>query len=600
MRDDRKQMKAAMVAFLIGGAGSLHAAASGPQGAALAELAASALALESWATQSGGAMAEANTFSIYLNTPANDLRLHSIRTQWGDAPPRQVDLNHQTAEALRVGGVYRLAVPLDAAGPQRLRVDLIASRMTSSARIARLRLQFSEVIDPTGFMELVLQQKGLRNQYSLALAETPSSERALRAGAAELLLNTGHPYRAAAELAAWPSSGGADRVDAVASRARQALGIAPASSGVGGATASPYNEVSRMLADGRGDQGWAALKAVAAQTDNTPAARVLRDRANLALAQQALYEGQGQQAAAYFGQVHSPGPYASRALLGLGWSYLLSNSAAQGAAVEGEATGLAVHTRLPSASTLRPGSADDTAALRRQSPFRYAQAVVTGARRENLERALNAWQELIGRDPSDPVVQEGMLATAYAFDHLGAHQQALQRYQRALDQMLVAHAHLGQAVDHVEQGQMFAAMEASEAAAASDWSWWLLERRDARWWMDERSEASPLFYMERLLENDTFRAHMSDYQTLRAIAARLDELGRLPGLGQDARVTTLRQRVADAMSARRQQIESLAVSELRQWRTHTEAYVAEAHLAMARIYDKPDAAPSPYLLGGAP
>ena len=595
-------MKVAVVALLIGGAGSLHAASSGPQGAALAELAASALALESLATQSGGVTAEANTFSLYLNTPANDLRLHSIRTQWGDAPPRQVDLNHQTAEALRVGGVHRLVVPVDGAGPQRLRVDLIASRMTSGARIARLRLQFSEVIDPTGFMELVLQQKGLRNQYSLARAETPSSERALRVGAAELLLNTGHPYRAAAELAAWPSSGGADRGDAVASRARQALGIEPAASGVGSAVppsaSARYAEAGQLLTAGRGDQSWAALRVVAAQTDNTPAARVLRDRANLALAQQALYEGQGQQAAAYFGQVHSPGPYASRALLGLGWSYLLSNPVAQGATVEGEATGLAVHTR--SASTLRPGSADDTAALRRQSPFRYAQAVVTGARRENLERALNAWQELIGRDPSDPVVQEGMLATAYAFDHLGAHEQALQRYQRALDQMLIAHAHLGHALDHVEQGQMFAAMEASEAVAASDWSWWLLERRDARWWMDERSEASPLFYMERLLENDAFRAHMSDYQTLRAIAARLDELGRLPGIGQDARLTALRQRVAAVMSARRQHIESLAVSELRQWRTHTEAYVAEAHLAMARIYDKPDAAPSPYLLGSAP
>ncbi|WP_029891438.1 hypothetical protein [Polycyclovorans algicola] len=569
----------------------------------LADIASAALALEQAIAQQPGAMGLAAPFNVYLRTLPNGLRLHSVTATWGTSSTHQVELNHQTAEALRSGAVFALPIPLSEAGMQPLRVEILASRMVSGARIARLRLTYSGDVEvgTTGrHIELVLQQEGLRNRHTLTLAETPSSERSLRIGVAEMLLATGHPYRAAAELAAL--NGVQTDVDAASAgaallaRAQQALHIEAGHAASGDANAASiagrYAHARRLLRDGLRDEALTALKAVTELTDDSPAARAMRDRANLALAEQALYAGHGDEATQRFEKVHSPGPYASRALLGLGWSYLLSGSVAAGVDQAGT---LVAAPRLEATASLRPASADETAELRRMSPFRYADAVIRGPRQDRLQQALTVWQELIGRDPGDPAVQEGMLAMAYAFAHLGAHEQAVQRYQRALDQMLTMRSHLGDAMRHVESGALVSAMRQHDASATSDWSWWLLERRDARWWMSEDVDAAPLFYVEHLLERDDFRQTLGDFQNLQSIAARLFQLAADAPQGLQPRIAALQQRVGAALDRFEAQIETLALGQLAQQRTTTETYVAEAHLALARMYDRPAEPAQPYL-----
>lgn len=601
----RRQIAVPLLTLMLAFAPPAVAAPGVEREPSLAVMASSALALEQAIAQRGGMRGNAASFNVYLRTQPNDLRLHSLRAEWGDASSLQVDLNHQTSEALRVGGIYALPLPvIRGATPQPLRVELIASRMVSGARISRLRLSFTGTIAPGAddrHVEVVLEQKGMRNRYDLAAAQVPSSERSLRVGVADLLLRTGHAYRAAAELVALggAQAGAADMdLSRLLLRSRQALGIDDAAQTQGGSPASPvaarYASAHELLSVGRRDEAWAALKAVAGDADHAPASRVLRDRANLALAERALYDGRGRDAVAHFQQVHSPGPYASRALLGLGWSYLLSGSAAGATSDLGQTDGLAAVPRLLMASTLRPASADEAAELRRLSPFRYAQATSAGPRQDNLQQALSVWQELIGRDPADPAVQEGMLAMAYAFDHLGAHEQAMQRYQRALDQLLTTRGHLDAAIQHVESGALTAAMSTTAASAVGDWSWWLLERREARWWMDERVDAAPLFYVEHLLEQDPFRNVLGDYQSLQTIAGRLDQMAAQPLPGLDERVASLRQSVGAGLRRYQQQIEALAIADLQQRRSLVETYLAEAHLALARIYDKPPSVPNLY------
>src|SRR5205823_547125 len=92
-------------------------------------------------------------------------------------------------------------------------------------------------------------------------------------------------------------------------------------------------------------------------------------------------------------QVRSPGPFASRALLDLGWS------------------------------AVRPATGGADA----------------------VRRALVPWLELVGRDPFDPAVQEGLVALPYALYHLGAQAQSAEYSERAVRALESTHEMLERA-----------------------------------------------------------------------------------------------------------------------------------------------------------
>lgn len=303
------------------------------------------------------------------------------------------------------------------------------------------------------------------------------------------------------------------------------------------------------LADGRSAEGLAVLEALLRSEADDPVSRAVRDRARLALAHHYLHAGDAELARQHFQKVHSPGPYAGDALLGLGWSWLLP------AATRNSEDGSGWHY---APAPLRPGGDDATAHARRQTPMRYWTARASGEREDDLRMALAAWQELVGRDPVEPAVQEGMLAIAWAFSHLGAHEQSLRRYLLALELLQEARGLLLEAVQHVESGELIAALRARDQGAGDDRPWWLLERRAARWWMDTGVEADPIFYVEHLLRDDAFRRALQAY--------------RPDGGGTEMQ---------------RRAVEAAALSGLRARLQTVEGYLVEAHLALARIHDPP-------------
>ena len=137
-----------------------------------------------------------------------------------------------------------------------------------------------------------------------------------------------------------------------------------------------YNLGVALIKSEQFQQGIDALTSVGNMEADNEEFNALRDRANLTLGFTYLEQYKGHQAQSHFERIQLDGPYASQALLGLGWTH----------------------------STLS----------------QYHQALVY-------------WQELQQRNKLDDAVQESLLAAPYALDQLFAHKQALQQYQNAVE-----------------------------------------------------------------------------------------------------------------------------------------------------------------------
>ena len=138
-----------------------------------------------------------------------------------------------------------------------------------------------------------------------------------------------------------------------------------------------YNLALEHLRQGREAEGRALLEPLARPEGNPdPERAALRDKASIALGYSWLRREQFTQARGWFEQVGLQGPFASQALLGLGWVEAgLGNGAA----------------------------------------------------------ALSIWLPLTQRNASDPSVLEGLLAVPYTLNQLGARQQALEQYKKAIN-----------------------------------------------------------------------------------------------------------------------------------------------------------------------
>jgi len=104
--------------------------------------------------------------------------------------------------------------------------------------------------------------------------------------------------------------------------------------------------------------------------------RALRDKANVLLGYLHLQAGDSTKAPRYFQRVRLDGPFANKALLGLGWSYTDS---------------------------------------------------------KDFKQALTPWSALRRRDVADNTVQEALLAMPFALDKLNDRRQALRYYRDAID-----------------------------------------------------------------------------------------------------------------------------------------------------------------------
>lgn len=490
---------------------------------------------------------------IYAGAALPHAVLRDVRVRIDDQPAILYQFNEDEARALNAGGLKRLSVLSSetAGGSHRLRAEFRAREDTGKPQATGIIAQVDRTFDATGGgVAVVINAGSFVSSASLEI-QPVGGDAAVRE--ADVLLAGGRPFEAAVLYRAAPAVDPAKLNAALA-----ALGLQDADT-----RSSPLlAQYNSAIARG-GDASIAGLQLLGDGKAISAEGLAARDLASVALGYRELQAGQHDAAAEAFRQVRSPGPYSNAAMLGLGWSYLVPSGDKPATA------------DIP----LRPIGDDAIAAARRQTPFRYLQAVANGNRTEDLRRALIPWSELLGRDPLDASVQEGMVVIPYALDHLGAHQQAKGFYERAVNTLTAARASLNQAQHELADGSVLADVDARDAGTDSGWPRLLVERKDD-------ALAVPV---RKLIDAPPVAARLHDYRQLQAIdgalaldAARLGD--RDPGLA--ARIATQRQQLAAARGPAAAAARGAMSDELQRLDKQTSEYLAEAEFALARVYDR--------------
>jgi tetratricopeptide (TPR) repeat protein len=175
-----------------------------------------------------------------------------------------------------------------------------------------------------------------------------------------------------------------------------------------------YNLGVALVRLGRTAEGAALLDRVGRLDAATEEEKDLRDKANLALGYAWLQANDAAAARPVLERVRLRGPFAGKALLGVGWA-----DAAAG----------------------------------------------------DYRAALVPWLELVDRDLMDSAVQESFLAVPYALGRLEAHGTAVARYQRALGAFDGELGRLAAAVERARAGTLLPAMLDGDDPDLGRWYW---------------------------------------------------------------------------------------------------------------------------------
>lgn len=523
------------------------------------------------------AAVDAQRVTLYIGNRIEGSLLREVSVMLDGRAVARHRYSDREALALRSGGLHAITLAPMAEGAHRLRVEYIARAEDAQPGDARLHAQIQQDYTKgaaAGRLELTLARQGLRGKPSLQWQDWAQPQAALEAPelrAADFLLRTGRALHAVMELdrlgatgLPLPASFERRRADSLA-----ALGLAAPAVPGGSPLLDRYGGAVAALRQGDA-QAAAQLEAMGSVDSPDAESRMLRDYANLELGYQLLRQGQGERAKPVFARVRSPGPCSNAALLGFGWSFLVPAGAEGGSMFAAQAP-------------LWPAGPEDAARLRRSTPFRYLHSVaVSGERKLDLQRALVPWVELLGRDATDPAVQEGLLAVPYALAHLGAHEQSQQYLRRAVGDLERARQELDAAMRHVSSGELSARLGERMADEADGW------RRE----LADLPYADATAYLKPLMLDPAFLAALSAQQRLAELEQALQEQAqRLEAVAGAETLTAdtarLRQRVATAARAQDGELRTLAQAQLRRQQQHTLAYLAEARLALARVHDRP-------------
>lgn len=243
-----------------------------------------------------------------------------------------------------------------------------------------------------------------------------------------------------------------------------------------------YNLGVALINDGRVAQGRTALDRVGRHAGDSELIRSLRDRANVTLGWNFLQNQLGGSAKPPLSRVRVTGPYSNRALLGVGWAELAPQGKRQ---TRGELTeeqgAQGANDPFGSFSSLgvllRRGYLDDP--YDRAGIRSFRRTTLAKDEEGSLRRALVVWAELMDRDPQDPAVQEAWLAVPFALDRLGAHVQAVQYYEQAVERLEAARKHKLASIDAIKGGRMVETIMSRDAEAESGWQWELRDLPDA-------------------------------------------------------------------------------------------------------------------------
>ena len=552
-------------------------------------------ALQAYVQSGADLVAEAGPGSwVYLQQQSDAHRIEKYRlTQ----PGRHGDwqrLSQSQSAALAQGGVLRLGWLRAVEGPAHLQVATRAQGRPSTEAADLWQLSWrpfapGRAVD-TSKTWLIQWQHHPWKPWSYRLkTQAGASARLLQADAAAMDLRLGNALGAALVLLRQEQAEGLNAAEqALLQRSLEALEPWPQDSAqkLQASLSAPAD--APVNADARGHLRWGKAALVAynrATAEPSPAHRALleelgqstmqdelgwlvRDRANLVLGYEALRQSRSAEAESALARVRSVGPYANAARLGLGWAQISSAAGPQ----------------APGPAELRPRGEDATAEARRSTPFRKASGVASGHRAEALQRALRPWTDMIGADPLDPAVQEAMLAIPYALTHLGAHEDALERTQQALNQLQRLHqgllqgqedpsveAFLQQLLQPIPNTADVARAQPPALLTASGGSWW----RQASW--------PPYFYASRLWEQEGIRQQWKHCQNLQQVQAWLEQ-GSDRG-GAQGVLHPHQQRLGEELLQCQHSLAQSIQQQLQSWVAGVQTYLNEARLSLARMHD---------------
>ncbi|HEY2560119.1 MAG TPA: hypothetical protein VGI48_10465 [Caldimonas sp.] len=217
-----------------------------------------------------------------------------------------------------------------------------------------------------------------------------------------------------------------------------------------------YNLGIAFLKSGNPKRGTELLDELGKESAPSEEYRNLRDRANVALGFSALSEGRAKDARVYLERVRLESLQSSKALLGFGWA----------------------------ADALK-----------------------------DPELALVPWQELAKRDFGETAVLEAQIAVPYAYAELGAHGQALQRYEGAIAAFERESAALEESIKAIRNGKMIDTLVEQNPGEEMGWFWKI---RDL-------AEMPRARHLAQVLAQHEFQEALKNYRDLRFLAKNLED-----------------------------------------------------------------------------
>lgn len=196
-----------------------------------------------------------------------------------------------------------------------------------------------------------------------------------------------------------------------------------------------YNYAVALVRVGRNLEGLALLDEIGIINVQNKNEQALRDLANLQLGYAWLREQQGATTRPIFKRISLNGPYANKALLGLGWAMLAADGKPQEISFKRTLYCRDIEAGHPDTSLLLFYSRSNNQCRKNQTyPFRVVHRFAFEAETSNTRyaRALKYWLPLTERDPTDSTVHEGLLATGLAYAQAGDTTRAEQAYLKAL------------------------------------------------------------------------------------------------------------------------------------------------------------------------
>jgi tetratricopeptide (TPR) repeat protein len=202
------------------------------------------------------------------------------------------------------------------------------------------------------------------------------------------------------------------------------------------------------------------------------------------------------------------------------------------------------------------------------------------------KKSLAPWLQLVERHPSDPAVQDAMMAVPYAYGQLQAYKQSLEYYEKAMLSFQAEIENINLAADAVGGGKMLEGM--IRVAQYEDEGG---DERKLRRVLDTPEGR----YLAPLLASYEFREALHNYAALQLSlgklegwSARLDTYKDLTDEQRkehEQRIARIQSKVLLLVDKYRHYLQSMAYDELERRKERLVNYFNEARFSVAQIYD---------------